>query len=41
LSGGVDLVCYWFEKARNLKAQRNIRAAGLVATNAISRGASR
>ena len=41
LSGGVDLVCYWFEKARDLLAQGKIRAAGLVATNSIRGGASR
>jgi len=41
LSRGVDLVCYWFEKARDLLAQDKIRAAGLVATNSIRGGASR
>lgn len=41
LSGGVDLVCYWFEKARDLLAQGKIRAAGLVATNSIRGGANR
>jgi type II restriction/modification system DNA methylase subunit YeeA len=41
LSGGVDLVCYWFEKSRDLLAQGKIRAAGLVATNSIRGGANR
>jgi type II restriction/modification system DNA methylase subunit YeeA len=41
LSGGVDLVCYWFEKARDLLAQGKIRAAGFVATNSIRGGANR
>ena len=39
--GGVDLVCYWFDKA--LKAIRNagLGAAGLVATQSVRRGANR
>lgn len=36
-----DLVCYWFEKARDLLEKRNARAAGLVATNSIRGGANR
>jgi type II restriction/modification system DNA methylase subunit YeeA len=39
--GGADLVTYWFEKARAQIKDGNARAAGLVATNVISRGANR
>ncbi|HME22449.1 MAG TPA: type IIL restriction-modification enzyme MmeI [Acetobacteraceae bacterium] len=36
-----DLVCYWFELARNQLATNGARDAGLVATNSIRGGASR
>ena len=39
--GGADFVCYWFEKARAALASQALTAAGLVATNVISRGANR
>jgi hypothetical protein len=38
---GADLVTYWFEKARAAIAAGRTRAAGLVATQAIRRGANR
>jgi type II restriction/modification system DNA methylase subunit YeeA len=39
--GGADLVCYWFEKAReNIETGRTKRA-GLIATNSIRGGANR
>ncbi|MGH7086379.1 MAG: class I SAM-dependent DNA methyltransferase, partial [Acetobacteraceae bacterium] len=41
LPGGVDLVTYWFEKARALLEAKHLRRAGLVATQAIRRGANR
>jgi type II restriction/modification system DNA methylase subunit YeeA len=41
LSGNVDLVTYWFEKARALVEQQSLRAFGLVATKAIAKGDSR
>lgn len=41
VSGGVDLVCYWFEKARAQIEAGNLQAAGLVSTNSIRGGANR
>jgi type II restriction/modification system DNA methylase subunit YeeA len=41
LPGGVDLVTYWFEKARGLLEAKHLKRAGLVATQAIRRGANR
>jgi type II restriction/modification system DNA methylase subunit YeeA len=39
--GGSDLICYWFEKARAAVEAGEISRVGLVATNAIRRGANR
>ncbi len=39
--GGADLVCYWFEKARDVVTRGETRRAGLVATNSIRGGANR
>ncbi|MEP9398118.1 DNA methyltransferase [Mesorhizobium sp. KR2-14] len=39
--GGADLVCYWFEKARELISSGQTSMAGLVATNSIRGGANR
>lgn len=39
--GGADLVTYWFEKSRALLEERAVRAAGLVATQAIRGGVNR
>lgn len=39
--GGADLVCYWFEKARQQIANGQLSAAGLVSTNSIRGGANR
>jgi type II restriction/modification system DNA methylase subunit YeeA len=36
-----DLVTYWFEKAREMVERKQVRAAGLVATQGIRGGASR
>jgi hypothetical protein len=36
-----DLVTYWFEKARSLLEMKRLKRAGLVATQAIRRGANR
>jgi type II restriction/modification system DNA methylase subunit YeeA len=41
LPGGVDLVTYWFEKARAGIAAGDLQRAGLVATQAIRRGSNR
>lgn len=41
LTGGVDLVCYWFDKAERAISDGNAYAAGLVSTQAVRRGASR
>jgi type II restriction/modification system DNA methylase subunit YeeA len=38
LGGGVDLVAYWFEKARALIETGKLKRAGLVATQSIRRG---
>ena len=39
--GGADLVCYWFEKAREAIEVERTQRAGLVATNSIRGGANR
>lgn len=39
--GGADLVCYWFEKARAMIEQGQVKRAGLLATNSIRGGANR
>ncbi len=36
-----DLVCYWFEKARSLIAERQVKRAGLLATQGIRGGPNR
>jgi type II restriction/modification system DNA methylase subunit YeeA len=41
VGGNVDLVCYWFEKARSQIEAGIAKRVGLVATNAIRRGANR
>lgn len=41
LPGGVDLVCYWFELAREAIAAGRTSYAALVATQSIRKGASR
>jgi len=41
LPGGVDLVTYWFEKAREMIAEGRAGRAGLIATQAIRGGANR
>ncbi len=41
LPGQVDLVCYWFEKARDMIARGKLQRAGLLATQAIRAGANR
>jgi type II restriction/modification system DNA methylase subunit YeeA len=41
LPGGVDLVCYWFERAREEVTAGRPQRVGLVATQAIRKGASR
>ncbi len=38
---GADLVCYWFDKARQQIEQGQAKAAGLVSTNSIRGGANR
>lgn len=38
---GVDLVCFWFEKARVQIEKGDLQAAGLVSTNSIRGGANR
>jgi type II restriction/modification system DNA methylase subunit YeeA len=38
---GADLVCYWFERARDQVAKRPILRVGLLATNSIRGGANR
>jgi hypothetical protein len=38
---GVDLVTYWFEKARAMLVAKRARRVGLVATQSIRRGSSR
>lgn len=39
--GAADLVCFWFEKAREAIMDSRLQAAGLVATNSIRQGANR
>ena len=39
--GGADLVCYWFHKARKQIVAGQLKAAGLVATQAIRAGSNR
>lgn len=39
--GGADLVCYWFDKARQHIANGQLQRAGLVSTNSIRGGANR
>ncbi|MFN7445423.1 MAG: DNA methyltransferase, partial [Curvibacter sp.] len=39
--GGADLVCYWFEKARQAIEANGLGAAGLVSTNSIRGGKNR
>ena len=41
LTGGVDFVCYWHEKARAMIADGKARRAGLLATQGIRGGANR
>ena len=41
IPGFSDLVCYWFEKARQQIVSNGLGAAGLVATNSIRGGANR
>lgn len=41
LTGGVNLVCYWFEKAQALIQERKLRFAGFVTTKTIAGGTSR
>ena len=41
LPGGADLVTYWFEKARAQIENGQCHCAGLVATQAIRKGANR
>ena len=39
--GGADLVCYWFDKARQQIANAGLGAAGLVSTQSIRAGSNR
>ena len=39
--GGADLVCYWFDKARQAIENQGLGAAGLVATQSIRSGSNR
>ena len=41
LPGGVDLVAYWFEKAREQIVEGRAKRTGLIATNSIRGGANR
>lgn len=41
IPGQSDLVCYWFEKARAMIAEKKVERAGLLATNSIRGGANR
>ncbi|MFW6082982.1 MAG: class I SAM-dependent DNA methyltransferase, partial [Chloroflexota bacterium] len=41
IPGQSDLVCYWFERARELIDQGELERAGLLATNSIRGGANR
>jgi type II restriction/modification system DNA methylase subunit YeeA len=40
IPGQSDLCCYWFEKARAMIAEGNLKRAGLLATNSIRNGAN-
>ena len=39
--GGADLVCFWFERAREQVAQSDVERVGLVGTNSLRGGANR
>jgi hypothetical protein len=41
VSGGADLVCYWFEQARRHLEQGKVKRVGMLATNSIRGGANR
>lgn len=41
VAGGIDFVCYWFEKARAMIKAGTAKRVGLLATQAIRMGASR
>ena len=41
VSGGADLVCYWFDKARTAIETKGLGAVGLVATQSIRSGSNR
>ncbi len=41
VSGGADLVCYWFEKARAMISSGSARRVGLLGTNSIRMGENR
>ena len=41
IPGGADLVCFWFERAREAIVGGGVERAGLVATNSIRGGANR
>jgi type II restriction/modification system DNA methylase subunit YeeA len=41
IPGQSDLVCYWFERARWLIQQRNVKRVGFIATQGIRGGANR
>ncbi len=41
IPAAADLVCYWFEKARENLAAGNLKRAGLLSTNSIRGGANR
>ncbi len=41
LPGQSDLVCYWFEKARDMILHKKVKRAGLIATQGIRGGANR
>ncbi len=41
IPSGADLVCYWFEKAREQIESRRVRRTGLLATNSIRGGSNR
>jgi hypothetical protein len=39
--GDADLVCYWFERARQMVSEEKVHRAGLLATNSIRGGVNR
>lgn len=41
IPGQSDLVCYWFERARTMIAEKKVKRAGLLATQGIRGGANR